>query len=141
MEWQDLPDEPPSLTEANRCASSGDVSHEAAKMATLEQEAGGTDASNDDAITPLLCPKSEDIVGNGENNKQLESRDDSESSQVNGEVQQEVNEEEDRCEDDPNFATICSFFLKFGHALGISYSIEDLKIMLQDHEHGEFSDV
>lgn len=41
------------------------------------------------------------------------------------------------CETDPNFSAICSFFLKFGQSLGISYSIDDLKLMLEDKTHGE----
>ncbi len=35
-------------------------------------------------------------------------------------------------ENDPNFSAICSFFLKFGTSLGVTYSIQELKDMIED---------
>lgn len=36
------------------------------------------------------------------------------------------------CEEDPNFSTLCSFFFKFGSTLGLSYTIDELKVWLEN---------
>ena len=77
--------------------------------------------------------------------QEIETESPSRQAEEGGEAKEEEQEEagdegieeSERCEDDPNFAVICSFFLKFGQSLGISYAIEDLKVMLEDHEHGK----
>ena len=46
-----------------------------------------------------------------------------------------TDQEEDPVEKDDNFASIVSFFLCFGPTLGITYSISDLKGMIEDKKH------
>lgn len=116
-------------------AASDDKDDTLVKMATSEPVTGGTEMSIDSTTHAPDQPASD---GNGltvEVNGQEDQSNRLSGSQ--GEVTAD-HEPEDRCEDDANFAAVCSFFLKFGHALGISYSIDDLKIMLEDHDHGEF---
>ncbi|CAG2101694.1 unnamed protein product [Medioppia subpectinata] len=40
-----------------------------------------------------------------------------------------------QCENDGNFAVICSFFYKFSESLGITYNIQHLKEMIEDSNH------
>jgi hypothetical protein len=40
-----------------------------------------------------------------------------------------------QCENDGNFAVICSFFYKFSESLGITYNIQHLKEMIEDNNH------
>ena len=141
MQHGDQSEDLSSLTETVSSVSAADGSHEAAKMATTGQEAGGTDVSqNDVPVSPVGLTSDDNVVPcDGDNDSAV--GEDGEKEQVNGEMSEEGNEESDRCENDANFAAVCSFFLKFGHALGISYSIEDLKVMLEDHQHGELADI
>mgnify|MGYP000233072982 CR=1 FL=1 len=41
------------------------------------------------------------------------------------------------CENDPNFAVICSFIDKFGASLGLQLDIENLKNMIEASEHSK----
>ena len=42
------------------------------------------------------------------------------------------------CENDPNFAVICSFIDKFGFSLGLQLDIENLKNMIETSENSKF---
>jgi len=85
----------------------------------------GNSAPNGPCIDETICNQ----VKNDNNDTTQEEKE----GQENEDGVEEI--EEDDCELDPNFAVICSFFLKFGDSLGITYSIEDLKTMLEDHTH------
>lgn len=137
MQCADQPGDPSVSVETAETVPEADGSHDAAKMATTGQEAGGTDASQNnvpDSGTGVVTDRN---IVTCENDDRCEADETGETVRENGEMSQEGDEESDRCEDDPNFAAVCSFFLKFGQALGISYSIEDLKVMLEDHQHGK----
>lgn len=80
-------------------------------------------------------PSIDDTTCNQEKNDNNDTTQEEKEGQENEEEDGVEEIEEDDCELDPNFAVICSFFLKFGDSLGITYSIEDLKTMLEDHTH------
>lgn len=44
------------------------------------------------------------------------------------------------CEDEPNFSAICSFFGKFGTQLGLTYTMEELKLWLEDDDESKWRD-
>lgn len=138
MQPNGLTEEAPAPTPAEGAAMESDgVQETAAKMATRGSETGGTDTSTDPQAQPSDPSVSDTNVPAVEENGQCEAI---EANGVTGEEDEEEaagQDPDDRCEDDPNFGAVCSFFLKFGLALGISYSIDDLKIMLEDHDHGK----
>jgi hypothetical protein len=122
-----------SLTQSDTTTAEAEEGHDAAKMATTAAAAGGTDPSqsiDNDSLTGPLSHHSNASCPNGLNDETGQEDESSQDAAAG-------DDPDDRCENDPNFAVICSFFVKFGHALGISYSIDDLKVMLEDHVHGE----
>ena len=78
---------------------------------------------------------SSEVVSETETNGEAKTKEDKKDSEDEEEESHEDAVIEENCELDANFSVVCSFFLKFGDSLGISYSIEDLKVMLEDHTH------
>ena len=102
-----------------------------------------TPAPTEPAVIETPEPVTEDLPAE-ESDVQKEEATNEESNPNGLNEDQETNQDEFPpddliCETDPNFSAICSFFLKFGQSLGISYSIHDLKLMLEDKSHGEYT--
>ena len=110
-----------------------------AKMATIVDEPPPPPllAIDESIVEQPLPDQGDNVEEDMDMAKKEENEEKPTNSMAEEQVEEEATEPSDTCEEDANFAAICSFFFTFGSPLGLTYGITELKNWLEDANYGK----